>query len=75
MPEEHAFTTVWQGPVNPKETALRAMLQRAGFPEPKWGQEIPLGLPRDYAWPSNPGAISPPGPPLEGAAESLENPI
>jgi hypothetical protein len=40
-----------QGPVNPKETALRAMLQRAGFPEPKWGHEIPVGLPIGSTWP------------------------
>jgi hypothetical protein len=40
-----------QGPVNPKETALRAMLQRAGFPEPKWSEEILLGLPLGSTWP------------------------
>jgi hypothetical protein len=37
--------------VNPKETALRAMLQRAGFPEPKWSEEILLGLPLGSTWP------------------------
>jgi hypothetical protein len=27
------------------------MLQRAGFPEPRWRHEIPLGLPLNSTWP------------------------
>jgi hypothetical protein len=40
-----------QGPVNQYESVLRAMLQRAGFPEPKWRREIPLGRPLGSTWP------------------------
>ena len=38
-------------PVNPTETKLRHLLQRAGFPEPKWQYEIRLGRPVGSTFP------------------------